>query len=42
MSLFFYVTRFGLKVASDQAAGVLFQIKISGPVKYVVGQTSEL
>lgn len=34
--------RIGLKVASEEAAGVLSQVKISGHVKYVMGQTLEL
>jgi len=35
-----YAARFGLKVASEQAAGILSQVKISGPVKCVMGETS--
>lgn len=42
ISLVLYVARFCLKVASEQAARVLSQVKISGPVKYVMGETSEL
>lgn len=42
ISLVFYVAMFCLKVASEQVARVLSQVKISGPVKYVTGETSEL
>ena len=35
-------TRFGFKVDSEKAVGVLSQVKISGLVKYVMGKTSEL
>lgn len=42
ISLVLSVARFGLKVASEEAAGVLSQVKISGLVKYVMGPASEL
>lgn len=35
-----FAARFGFKVASEQAAGILSQVKISGSVKCVMGETS--
>lgn len=37
-----YAAMFGFTVAIEQAAGILSQVRISGPVKCVMGETSEL
>lgn len=42
ISLVLCVARFDLKVASEEASGVLSQVKIFGPVKYIRGPASEL
>lgn len=40
ISSMLFAARFGFKVASEQAAGILSQVKISDSVKCVMGETS--